>query len=69
MDIKHGPIHNYVVEFGIHGAYTIKRREFTTLLEAEQKARRWSESNSTGHYWAEVTRNDKVVTSFNLKRR
>ena len=64
----------YWVEFGVHGAMRIKQREFGTLEDAYRLARRWSRSNSTGHYWAEVTRVDrksaatKVITSFNLER-
>lgn len=45
----------FEVEYGVKGAYRISNREFETLGEAEAFARRWSQSNSTGHYWAEVT--------------
>jgi hypothetical protein len=45
----------FTVESGVHGATRINTREYPTLAEAEAAARRWSESNSQGHYWAEVT--------------
>lgn len=45
----------FTMEYGVHGAYRISTREFTTLADAEAAAARWARSNSTGHYWAEVT--------------
>lgn len=58
----------FTVEYGVHGAMRISTREFETQAEAFGFARRWSRSNSTGHYWAEVTEGDTVLVRFNLPR-
>ena len=57
----------FTVEMGVRGAYRITRRVYETRDEAVARARRWADSNSTGHYWAVVTdaAGDKVA-SFNL---
>ena len=45
----------FTVTYGVRGARRTSTRNFPTVGEAETFARRWSESNSTGHYWSEVT--------------
>jgi hypothetical protein len=57
----------YTVEYGVHGASRITTREFDELDAATAHGERWSRSNSTGHYWAEVIDGSgKVVASFNV---
>jgi hypothetical protein len=56
----------YVVETGVHGATRINRNEYATEVEALAKAERWAASNSTGHYWAEVSYGARIVRRFNL---
>jgi hypothetical protein len=56
----------YNVEYGVHGGYRIRNREFAFLLDAESFARRWARTNSRGHYWAEITLDGRLVTRFNL---
>jgi hypothetical protein len=55
------------VETGVHGANRINERAYWTLEEAMEKAQRWSESNSTGDYWAVVYEDNAQVASFNLR--
>lgn len=45
----------YNVEYGVKGATRINNKSFPTREAAVQFAERWARSNSTGHYWAEVT--------------
>jgi len=47
-------VETYGVSCGVHGASRVIEREYPTLDEAKAKALRWSQSNSTGHYWAQV---------------
>lgn len=56
----------YQVETGIRGATRITTREFESAEAAMARAERWAQSNSQGHYWAEVTRNGVVIARFNL---
>jgi hypothetical protein len=58
----------YKVEYGVHGAMRISKRDFGKLDDATAHAQRWSQSNSTGQYWAEVIDGaGRVVASFNMK--
>jgi hypothetical protein len=45
----------YNVEYGVKGAMRIQNKSFPDQETAAQFAERWARSNSTGHYWAEVT--------------
>lgn len=50
-DALDGP---FVLRFGVHGASRVSEHEYPTLEEAKARGLRWSQSNSTGHYWAQV---------------
>lgn len=51
---------------GVHGAMRVNEHEYPTREEATAKAKRWSQSNSTGHYWAQVkTPAGVTVAQFN----
>jgi hypothetical protein len=59
----------FEVELGVHGASKIHRRMFTDRAEALAAAERWSRSNSTGHYFAEVVDHgagSRVIARYNL---
>lgn len=44
----------FTLHYGVHGAMRVSERTYDTLDEAKAKGLRWSQSNSTGHYWAQV---------------
>ena len=63
---------SYRVETGVKGASRINYREFDNQDDAVEFAARWARSNSTGHYWAEVTivedeSETAVIASHNLR--
>lgn len=51
---------------GVKGAMRVTTHTYATLDEAKAKALRWSQSNSQGHYWAQVKDADgKIVAKYN----
>jgi hypothetical protein len=55
----------WIVETGVKGAMRINTREYWNEADAIAAAKRWSESNSIGSYWAVVTRDGIDVHRFN----
>jgi hypothetical protein len=56
----------FTLYYGVHGARRVHEREYETLEEAKARGLRWSQSNSTGHYWAQVKDEDgKLVAQWN----
>lgn len=61
----------FTLEYGVKGAATISSRQYDDMNSALLAGQRWSRSNSTGHYWAEVTTENldgttRVVKNWNL---